>query len=84
MVDETRERAHLLLNALEAAKTCLEQCPIYVTFDGVWFNARPDAKAKIGGAMIKVEGVEADVFKHKKAQWEAAIALIEKAIQREI
>lgn len=84
MTDRTREQTQLLYDALEAAKSCLEQMPIYATPDGVWLNARPDAKSKKGGAMIKIEGLEADVFRHKKEQWDNALVLIEKTIQREV
>lgn len=84
MKDRSREQTQLLYDALEAAKSCLEQMPIYATPDGVWLNCRPDVKTKIGGAMIKINGLEAEVFRHKKQQWDDALELIEKTIQREV
>jgi len=47
------------LPVIEKLVEALKNAPVHVTKDGVWLNFRCDHEAKIGTAMVKVEGFEA-------------------------
>lgn len=47
------------LPVIEKLVEALKNAPVHVTKDGVWLNFRCDHEAKIGTAMVKVEGLEA-------------------------
>lgn len=57
-------------------REALEAAPVYVTKDGTWLNLRPDAHKQKGGAMIKVEGLEAEAIKSFGEKVEAALAAL--------
>lgn len=61
----TTERDALKAELMEAVGL-IQQAPVHVTKDGVWLNIRPDVKAKIGAAMFKIDGPEAEVLTHWK------------------
>lgn len=65
---------------LSPIREALEAAPVHVTRDGVWINFRPDANKEQGGAMIKVEGKEAEAiigFSKKIGSALAALSKIE-------
>ncbi len=59
---------------LQRVVEVLRDAPVHVTKDGVWLNFRCDHKAKIGTAMIKVEGYEAIVLANWGDRANAALA----------
>jgi hypothetical protein len=69
----TTERDALKAELMEAVGL-IQQAPVHVTKDGVWLNIRPDVKAKIGAAMFKIEGPEAEVVTHWKNRIDAFLS----------
>lgn len=80
--DEAEANARRIVqcvNAHDDMYEALKSIPVYATNDGVWLNFRPNPEKNIGGAMFKIEGLEADVLKNFKHRVDAIIAKVEGA-----